>query len=102
MQKEGVAAAVIHASCLKPLDERCLREMDGAGTPIFTVEEHALAGGLGSAAAEACARLGLTPPAAMMALPDDFIPHGSREALLQKYGLTADAIAARVKKGIKG
>jgi deoxyxylulose-5-phosphate synthase len=34
-------------------------------------------------------------------LPAEFIPHGSREILLEKYGLTAAGICRRIKETIK-
>ena len=59
---------------------------------IFTVEEGVIQGGFGSAVQEAVGR-----SVYRIALPDEFIPHGSREILLNKYGLTSAGIAKKVK-----
>ena len=69
---------------------------------MFTVEEHAASGGFGQAVGAWCAKQHFPGPAAMIALPDSFVPHGSRCALLARYGLDAESIAARVKKAVKG
>ena len=99
LEKRGVSAAVINASSLQPLDGDCLRRL--AGVPVFTVEEQILSGGLGAAAAQECARMGLPAPRGMLSLPDGFIPHGSRKLLLRRYGLTAEAIAAAVERTVR-
>ena len=36
----------------------------------------------------------------MLALPDGFVPHGNRSILLQRYGLTADQLAAKIRKAV--
>ena len=102
LEKDGMHTAVVNASTLRPLDEEMLKRLSQKGTPLFTVEEHAASGGFGNAVAAWYARAHLPGPAAMIALPDSFIPHGSRCALLARYGLDAESIAARVKEAVKG
>ncbi|MBR4539698.1 MAG: 1-deoxy-D-xylulose-5-phosphate synthase [Clostridia bacterium] len=102
LEKDGAATAVINASTLRPLDEEMLRQLCKKGTPLFTVEEHALTSGFGDAVAAWCVKNHFPGPAAMIALPDGFIPHGSRCVLLERYGLNADSIAARVKEAKQG
>ncbi len=102
LEKEGIKTAVVNASTLRPLDEEMLKQLSQKGTPLFTVEEHALTGGFGHAVAAWYAQVHLPGPAAIIALPDAFIPHGSRNALLKRFSLDAESIAARVKKAVKG
>ena len=102
LEKEGIRAAVVNASALRPLDEEMLKRLSEKGTPIITVEEHAASGGFGQAVAAWCAGRHFSGPAAMIALPDDFIPHGSRCVLLSRYGLDGASIAARVREAIQG
>ena len=98
LEKEGVHTAVVNASTLRPLDEEMLKKLCEKGTPVITVEEHAASGGFGSAVAAWCVKHRFPGPADMIALPDDFIPHGSRCVLLERYGLDDKGIAARVKE----
>jgi 1-deoxy-D-xylulose-5-phosphate synthase len=102
LEKEGIRTAVVNASTLRPLDEEMLKRLSEKGTPIITVEEHAASGGFGSAVAAWCVRHRFPGPAYMIALPDSFIPHGSRSVLLERCGLNADGIAARVREAQKG
>ena len=51
LEKNGMHAAVINASSLRPLDDAMLKELTQTGTTMITVEEHALSGGFGHAVA---------------------------------------------------
>ncbi len=62
---------------------------------VFTVEEHNVVGGLGSAVAEIVSE-DRGAPLCRIGIDDRFLESGTPEELRRKYGLTADAIAARV------
>ena len=93
---QGIRASVVNASSIKPLDEGFLLSLSAGGIPFYTLEEHVLAGGFGSAVAEHCAQAGLAAPLHLFALPDAFAVHGSRETLLKHYGLDGESIAHRI------
>ena len=97
----GVNVSVINASTVRPLDTACLEKLDRAGIPVVTVEEHMLSGGFGEAVAAYCARAGLTAPRDMIGIERGFVPHGHRSGLLERYGLDAAGIAARVQKAVR-
>ena len=89
LEKEGISCSVINARFLKPLDIDLLNKIKTK--VIFTVEE-GITGGFGSAVQEVSSK-----PIYQIGLPDEFIPHGSRDILLEKYGLTPEGIAQRIK-----
>lgn len=101
LEKEGLRLAIYNASTLHPLDEKLLRELTDKNLFFLTVEEHDLQGGFGSAVAQCCALQALPGPCLMLGLPHEFIPHGSRAALLERYGLTGNAIAQKIKEAMK-
>ena len=101
LEQQGIHAAVYNASSVRPLDESRLSQLVKAGVPLVTVEEQALSGGFGSAVNEWCAKTGAPAPTVMIGLPDEFIPHGSRKALLKRYGLDGAGIAERIQKAVK-
>lgn len=101
LEKKGIRAEVVNASSLRPLDDNCLKRLDQQGVPFVTVEEHVISGGLGAMAAQRCDLLNIAGPRAMLALPDAFVPHGSRKQLLARLGLTAEAIAAAVEGAVR-
>ncbi len=90
LEKEGVSCSVINSRFLKPLDADLLNNIKTK--IIFTVEEGIASGGFGSAVQEVLGR-----PVYRLGLPDEFIPHGSRDILLENYGLTSKGIAERIK-----
>ena len=95
LRRRGIGSTVIEFPTLKPLDRDAVRSAAARPGPIFTVEEHSVVGGLGSAVIEV---LGEDAPARVvrLGLPDRFLESGTPSELRAKYGLTAAAIAARV------
>jgi 1-deoxy-D-xylulose-5-phosphate synthase len=83
---------------IKPLDVELLRELAARHTSFITVEENAIAGGAGSAVAEALAELGITLPMHHIGIPDRFIEHGSRDDCLEAAGLHAAGLSKQVSE----
>jgi 1-deoxy-D-xylulose-5-phosphate synthase len=100
LEAQGVQATVVNARFAKPLDEELILELGARTGRIVTVEEHALAGGFGSAVLELLAQRGLSGSVRVerIGLPDTFVEHGSPAQLLAKYGLTAEAIESAALK----
>jgi transketolase len=92
----SIEAAVLHLPTVKPIDLAALAA--AAEAPLIaTIEEHTLPAGFGSAVLEALADQGRAVPVLRFGIPDTFAPAvGTREYLLERYGLTAEAIAQRV------
>jgi len=87
LQKDGISLEVINASTIKPLDEKCLTRLVVKQKPVFTLEEHALAGGFGSAVLEWNAKNGSRLEVTLFGVKDEFVPHGDHQSLLQYVGL---------------
>lgn len=100
--KEGIELEVINASTIKPLDEECLERIANEGKLIFTLEEHVLMGGFGSAVLEWMALHEKTSRVLPLAIEDRFIQHGDHKHLLEEVGLDDTSIAACVRKHLKG
>lgn len=91
---EGIAARVINMATVSPIDADAIAAAAATGA-IVTAEEGLAAGGLGGAVAEYCAdhhpvrvkRLGFP----------GFLPTGSPGWLMERYGLTAEGIAAAAR-----
>jgi len=94
LEAQGVQATVVNARFAKPLDEQLILELAARTGRIVTVEEHALAGGFGSAVLELLADRGLSGSVRLerIGLPDHFVEHGSAAQLLATYGVTVEAI----------
>ena len=95
--KDGVDVRLIDIHTLKPFDrDIAIRAAKETGK-IVTVEEHYLAGGLGSIVAETLAREGVFANVKMIGIDDQFASNGPYEELLGLYGLLPDQIAKTVK-----
>jgi transketolase len=96
---DGVNARVVEVHTIKPLDgaliERCARETGAA----VTVEEHSIVGGLGSAVAEHLAEKHPIPME-RIGLADCFAESGPYADLLDKYGMSVNAIVAAARRVI--
>ena len=71
--KEGVNATLINMHTLKPLDVTAIRRVALAHKAIFSLEEHSVIGGLGSAVAEVIAESSERKPFKRFGISDTFI-----------------------------
>lgn len=99
LAKENVNVAVLHCPTIKPLDvDTIVAEVARGGRPVFVAENHSVIGGLGEAVATALMRNGIVPRAfQQIALPDAFLDAGALPTLHDRYGISAEAIAVRIR-----
>ena len=99
LSADGVHAAVMNLSTIRPIDRDAIAEAAARG-PILTVEEHTVYGGLGSAVAEVVVT---TNPVRMrlLGVPGVFAPTGSPEFLLDHFGMTPDGIRAAARELVR-
>lgn len=93
---EGISAAVVNISTIKPLDDALIVQMAQKTGAVVTCEEHNIYGGLGSAVAEVLVE-NSPVPMARVGVADKFGESGLPDQLLEKYGLTAEVIATKAK-----
>ncbi|MGP3987267.1 transketolase family protein [Streptomyces sp. 3N207] len=95
---DGLDLRVLHVPTVKPFDEKGLIDLVGDAPFVVTVEEHSTYGGLGGMVAEATAAGPRPLPVHRIALEDTWVETGSNAYLLDTYGLSARAVAARVAR----
>lgn len=93
---EGISAAVVNISTIKPLDAELIIAQAQKTGAVVTCEEHNIYGGLGSAVAEVLVE-NCPVPMARVGVNDSFGESGLPDELLEKYGLTAAAIVEKAK-----
>jgi 1-deoxy-D-xylulose-5-phosphate synthase len=81
---------------VRPLDRELVLELARTHAGLVTIEDNAVAGGAGSAIAELLAAEGVVMPVLHLGLPDRFLEHASREALLAEAGIDAPGIRAAI------
>ncbi|RGU90253.1 transketolase family protein [Clostridium sp. AF15-17LB] len=99
LQEEGIGARVIDLHTIKPIDRDIIIKAAEETGAIVTTEEHNIIGGLGAAVSEV---VGETCPVPVVkhGVEDEFGHSGTAEALMVKYGLTPEKIAAKAREAI--
>jgi len=99
LASEGISAEIVNMATIKPLDTEAILTTARKTGAVVTAEEHSIIGGLGSAVAE-CLAENEPVPMGRVGTKDTFGESGEAEELLEKYGLTAADIVAKVKETI--
>ena len=99
LSKEGISARVINIHTIKPIDKLLLVKAAKETGAIVTAEEHSVIGGLGSAVSEVITEE-VPVPVLKVGIKDTFGESGKPGELLEKYGLTTQAIVEHSKKAI--
>lgn len=97
LEIEGVPAVVMNLATIKPLDEQAIIHLAHEAGALVTVEEHQVAGGMGSAVAE-CLAKNFPVPIEFIGVHDKFGQSGTPEELIELYGMGEKDIYAAAKK----
>ncbi len=97
LNQEGKRVAVVNLSTIKPLDEDTVVRLARDAGAIVTVEEHQVAGGMGSAVAE-CLAKNYPVPMEFIGVRDQFGQSGTPDELLDLYGMGEKDIHSAVLK----
>jgi len=97
LANDGIDAALLHVPTIKPLDESAIVDLARRVDCVLTCEEHSVLGGLGGATAEVLAAAYPTR-VERLGIADVDGESGPNDALLHKYGLTAQHVVARARR----
>ena len=97
LEQEGISTRVLNLSVIKPLNEKMILALAQQSIALVTMEDHQLAGGMGSAVAEFLAQ-NYPIKISFVAVKDQFGQSGKPEELLRHYGLDTKAIKETVIK----
>lgn len=100
LKKDGISVTVVDMHTIKPLDTDLLDTLFAKHKLIFTIEEHSVVGGLGSAVAEYKASVPNAPKQIMLGIQDKFEKAGDYAYMLEKCGLSAPKIVETVRQNI--
>lgn len=99
---EGIEVEVVDARFCKPLDAAILGRVLRDGHPVLTLEDHALAGGFGTAVVEHAQSHGLpTKHITRLGHPDRLIAHATRPQQLAEVGLDVAGIASSIRDAVR-
>ena len=96
LKEKGFDCTLINARFVKPFDEQMIRELSKNHRVIATIEENVLAGGFGEHVQEFAQNEHLPVHIVNVALPDEYIVHGSVSELRRENMMDPQSIANRV------
>jgi transketolase len=100
LQEQGISVRVVDMATVKPLDEAEVSAAARDTGAIVVAEEHLIHGGLGARVAQAVVKHHPVPME-FVGLDDRYAESGDPEALMKKYGLTAEEVVAAVQNVLK-
>jgi len=100
LEDEGIGTIVVNNHTVKPMDEDTILRVAKKTGAVVSVEEHQIAGGMGSAVAEVLAKKHPTLQE-FVGLQGVFGESGPPDKLLKKYGMDVADIKRAVKKAKK-
>jgi transketolase len=99
LEKNGIKAELINNHTIKPIDSKTIIDSAAKTGRVFTVEEHQVNGGMGSAVSEVLS--GEKIPVYRIGVEDKFGTSGSASELLDFYGLSSYRIKQKIENIFK-
>lgn len=104
LKQKDICVTLINMHTLKPLDVNLIKECIAVYKAVFTIEEHSIIGGLGSAVSEVLAENSYSGIFRRIGIPEllENKIMGTSDYLCQYYGLTAEKISERIIDVLNG
>ena len=96
IRETGYGCSLVNARFVKPLDTEMIGELAKKHRLLVTIEENVLCGGFGEQVTEYVSSRGLPVKVLNLALPDDYIEHGSVDVLRREVLLDAESMTKRI------
>lgn len=96
IKETGYNCTLVNARFVKPVDEQIIEELAKNHSLIVTIEENILCGGFGERVTEYVSEHDLPVQVLNLALPDDYIEHGSVDVLRREVLLDAPSMTKRI------
>jgi 1-deoxy-D-xylulose-5-phosphate synthase len=96
LEQQGIRATVVNARFAAPLDRECIRTLAENHELLVTMEENVQSGGLGEHVAAMLAQEQLPVSCICVAIPNQFVEHGSVEQLRRALGIDADTVTKQI------
>ena len=97
LEEKGIRTSVIDLFRLKPIHSQLLIRFLKGSKSLVTLEEHLLAGGMGSAVLEVLSDNNVRIPTLRIGQDDRFVfDYGGREVIWEKYGLDVASVTEKI------
>ncbi|MDE5121269.1 MAG: 1-deoxy-D-xylulose-5-phosphate synthase [Trichodesmium sp. St19_bin1] len=101
LSEHGIAATVVNARFVKPLDTELILPLAQRIGQVVTMEEGCLMGGFGSAVLEAFMDNNVLVPVLRLGVPDKLVDHAKPDESKVDLGLTPSQMAERILQSFK-
>jgi 1-deoxy-D-xylulose-5-phosphate synthase len=101
LDEQGIGSCVVDPRWVKPVNPELVR-MAADYRLVVSVEDSGRTGGCGAALAVALGDASVSTPLRVVGIPQRFLPHAKRPALLEEIGLSAESIARQVTDTVRG
>jgi 1-deoxy-D-xylulose-5-phosphate synthase len=92
---QGIGVTVVDPRWVKPVSPD-LVTLASEHRLVVSVEDNGVVGGVGSVLLQTLNAAGVTTPVRLHGIPQEFLDHAKRAAILERIGLTAQALARSV------
>lgn len=101
LRAKGQPATLINMRFVKPLDTQRLDELTKNHRLFVTLEENVKNGGFGEKVMDYFGEQTEAPQVRIVAIEDQFVPHGSVSDLMKQQGMDAESVTFRIEKWMK-
>jgi 1-deoxy-D-xylulose-5-phosphate synthase len=95
LHNQGIGVTVVDPRWVLPVPD-AVCEMASRHKLVVTLEDHGVAGGIGSAVSAALRRASIDVPCRDIGIPQQFLAHASRKEVLVDVGLTDQDVARQI------
>jgi len=96
---QGIGVTVVDPRWVKPVDPAIV-DLARQHRLVVSVEDNGIVGGCGSVLLQTLNEQGVETPVRLHGIPQEFLDHAKRGAILERIGLTAQSIARRVVEDV--
>ncbi len=98
---QGIGVTVVDPRWVKPVDPAVV-ELARQHRLVVSVEDNGRIGGCGAVLLQTLNQAGVTTPFRLHAIPQEFLDHAKRPAILERIGLTPQALALSIVEDMSG
>lgn len=101
LKREGYSCTLVNGRFVKPLDGACITKLAENHKLIAVMEENVLTGGYGMQVLSFAGEQSLDVKVLPLALPDDYVEHGSVDQLRKETGIDEETMVKKIMKAYK-
>jgi len=99
LSDQGIGVTVVDPRWVKPIDE-ALVALAAEHRLVVSIEDNGRIGGFGANLLQLLNDAGVHTPFRLHGIPQEFLPHAKREAILDRIGLTPQTLARRIVEDV--